>query len=64
MLTTWGSVGAYMSQELGDLGQGADPSEPDRQTWAYVAYAVSGLTALLLLLSLIMARRIKASLVV
>jgi hypothetical protein len=61
MLTNWGSVGARMSEGLGDLGQSADPSESDRQIWEIVAYTMSGLSGVLLIMSLIMARRIKAS---
>lgn len=60
MLTSWGQAGAYIASELADLGQ--DPSEEDRQTWAYVAYAMSGVTAVLLLWTLVMVPRLKARL--
>jgi hypothetical protein len=61
MLTTWGSVGARLSEELGDLGQSADPSESDRHTWEIIAYTMSGLSGVLFIMSCVMARRIKAS---
>jgi len=59
MLTTWGSVGAKLSAELGNLSQATDPSESDRHTWEIVAYVMSGLSALLLIFSLFMIPRIK-----
>ncbi len=59
MLTTWGTVGAKLSAELGNVAQEADPSESDRHTWELVAYVMSGLSALLLIVSLFMIPRIK-----
>lgn len=60
LLTNWGSMGAYLSSELDGLGQaGQSAAEVDRQQWAYVAYTLSALAGLLLLLTLLFISRIK-----
>ena len=57
LLGTLGSAGAEIESVF---PVGADPSEGDRRIWAISAYTLSALAGLLLLLTLLMIRRVRA----
>lgn len=58
MLGNSGVAGAFLQ---GQLPFGEDPSAHDRKIWQICAYVAVGLTGLLLIFTLVLIRRVKAS---